>query len=270
MSEYYWKRTCTVLVESNSGSVEIGSGLRIQFNCKRSSGKDSNTSELTIWNIRKETASFLESAGNTISITAGYNGNSGVIFRGTISKYRSEYSGADCAHIVQITDGGAQKKVRTSRSWRGPVGSRQIIEDLADEIGLPVEYSASPSKIFKSGYVVAGSSVEALSSVLSSQGMTWVISDQHILITMSDFSAISSSVELSPDTGLIGHPEKAEGADSKQGGWRVKALLLHGAREGGKVVIKSKALNGVFTIRKLEHIGDTDGDDWFTTMEVKQ
>jgi len=81
-------------------------------------------------------------------------------------------------------------------------------------------------------------------------------------------------VLLTPDTGLIGSPERSDDIEETQSGerkrlgWRVKSLLNPQIRPGDRLQIKSAEVDGVFRAENVNHFGDTEGGDWYTEAEV--
>jgi hypothetical protein len=114
-------------------------------------------------------------------------------------------------------------------------------------------------------------------------------------ITPADKADTSKIILLSPETGLIGSPEKLRddsialygtqnrkketikvvGATGKKyrksvgGGYKIKSLLQPFVEPGSVVQVKSDTINDVqFRVVEVEHVGDTHGNDWYSNINA--
>lgn len=72
-------------------------------------------------------------------------------------------------------------------------------------------------------------------------------------------------------------PAHARGKKPKKGavsknfdGWVVKSLLLPSATPGGRIKLSGREAEGVLTIKKVTHSGDTDRGDWTTQLQAAE
>jgi len=69
---------------------------------------------------------------------------------------------------------------------------------------------------------------------------------------------------LNASTGLIGSPSK-----DKKGVVTARVLIRPGLDPGRRVVLESALVSGSFEIRSLEIVGETRGNEWTATLELR-
>ena len=95
-----WLRTCSLAISGGGSMLTIADGLRVRFSIKQGTTQSPDNACILITNLSDATAQKIQKAAakkarQTVSLTAGYQGAAGLIFKGSgfyITDYRSEGS----------------------------------------------------------------------------------------------------------------------------------------------------------------------------------
>lgn len=266
-------RVCSVIVDG----VKVD-GLRCVFRVSKSLTKDPNTLDLKIYNLSERTRAGMKSKGAPVIVSAGYAENAGVIFSGDTRTIDHGRDGADWVTHVQCGDGErAYQFARFTESFAPGTAVTDVIMAAAKKTGLNLGNLVATMNTgdrglshFKHGYAAHGRACAELDKLLASVGLTWSIQDGAIQVLKGGAPAQGFATLLSPETGMIGSPD--HGTPDKKGKpsvLKVKTLLQPQIRCGGRVEVRSSGVKGQFRVEKVEHTGDTDGGDWYTSIEAK-
>lgn len=267
---------------------KIDTQLRVLFDVEKTSSKEPNRAEVTIFNLNLINRSQLESGQQLadearasglaydwpLTIEAGYVGSREQIFSGNITFATSRKENVDWVTTIECGDG--ENKYRSARMNKSyTVGSpvTQVAIDASVLLGVGpgnIVEKLGPGvfrkgfSVFSQGFVASGSAVDVLDQILSSAGFNWSIQDGQLMILAPDETTFEEVVVLSKDLGLIGSPEKNE-----NGNISFKSLLQGSIKPGRRVLIQSQLVTGQFKVEKVAHYGDTMGGDWYSEAEAK-
>ena len=250
--------------------------LRVQFSVKKSSAKEPNTAEVTITNLSPARRSALQTKGVKFVLECGYV-DTGVkqIFQGDVRHVSHVREGADWRTVLKSGDGErAYSFARVSESFAPKASKSDVIKRLVNKLGLGLGNSTRAAAAipgsFEQGLVVTGPVSRELDKVLAGTGYTWSIQDEQIII-LSDTEISGQDVPLlTPSSGLIGSPEF--GAPLVKGGkpqLTFRCLLNANIKPGCKVQVECERFPLGVSVKcaKVEHSGDTSGQDWYTSVE---
>ncbi len=250
--------------------------LRVQFSVKKSSAKEPNTAEVTITNLSPTRRAALQTKGVKFSLECGYV-DTGVkqIFQGDVRHISHVREGADWRTVLKSGDGErAFQFARISESLGPKATKSDVIKRLTAKLGLgqgnSLTAAASIPGSYDQGIVLSGPVSRELDKVLAGTGYGWSIQDEQLILLKDAQTSGQDVPELTPESGLIGSPEF--GAPLVKGGkpqLHFRCLLNANIKPGARVSIKCERFPlGVFVkCVKVEHSGDTAGQDWYTTGE---
>lgn len=249
-------------------------GLRVRFQVTKSLERNANPAIVTISNLSPTHRAAVQKKGVRLVLESGYQSTGlTTIFVGDV---RTADSALDVAtwHTT-IKCGDAERSIqfaRASTSFAAGVTLGEVVTFCARATGLALgntlTQAARLTQPFYQGYTVHGPASGELDRLLRAVGWRWSSQDGQIQILAPGESVENSVPEVSIETGLIGSPE-AGSPETKGKPQLIKftRLLLPQARAGGRVHLRSDRYNGVVKLKKLEHIGDVRGGEWFTSME---
>jgi hypothetical protein len=272
-------------------AILIGGDLRIEFTCKKSPSSDPNTAELKITNLSKNTRDRLDEQVDTpLVFSAGYEQGDGLInvFFGDIMSVRHNETAPDIVTIIEVGDGAvALRDSRVSFSFSKNTSVSTVIQQLAIGLGKPIrnpQAISSQTGVFLSGYTAIGNNRTLLDQLARESGFSWSVQDDEIVIVSDTDAPPVDILVLSPETGLVGIPERntssvdpqsggiaIAGGNSKPPGWNVTAKLFPDIVPGGFFVLKFKErpIGEIVKVIDVEHSGDTYGDMWTTKIQVQ-
>ncbi len=250
--------------------------LRVVFQVVRSRTKDPNTADLSIYNLKKSNRVALQEKEINTVLRAGYVDNISQIFGGQLQRGSSVRDGSDWITSIQSGDSTkAFKSSRISRSFSGPVNVEDVLEIVANELGVGL--GNLKDKIaeggvrailseFSNGFVAVGKTEKVLHRITKAMGYTFSIQDGQLQL-LSPGETINpnpkEAILLSSSTGLIGSPEPGE-----KGIVKARSLMQPETLPGRKVKIESEEIDAFFRIDKVVFSGDTWASDWYSDLEM--
>jgi hypothetical protein len=260
---------------------DISRGLHINFHVHKQIQIEFNSKELTIYNLAPATRARIKGQLG-IRIDAGFLGNWGCIFTGhsrVIDHYRE---GTEWVTHIQSGDGHDAAKYQHYQSYPSGVSLEQITTDLAAKLGLGSgnlreairTLGKETLQQLSTGHAASGNALRQLDTLIRSAGLHWSVQDGAIQV-MKGLNPVRGGASssrggaplISVETGLIGSPQHVAWKPNWPTYTKFKSILNSNLKIGHSVVLKSQEVSGVFTVMKLTHEGDTDGQDWYTSVE---
>ncbi len=268
----YFGRSITLLagILGANTALKIGDS-RIQFSVKKTNKRSNNSAEIRIFNASKTTIATLELDKTVVTLSAGYEKGFGVgvVFSGDVADIRTERSGADIVTIIELSEGTTVINDKSvSLSMAGVVSPLDALNKLALQMGITTNITPGiPFKPYQSGFTAFGAPMNAISKICKKIKCDYSI-ESGVLNVWSSINGKSEAVVLfSPQSGLIGIPEKIK--IDKKNGWSIKSLLNSSAMPGTMISVLSKAVTGNIKIINVQTDGDTHAGEWTTIVEGK-
>jgi hypothetical protein len=140
-----------------------------------------------------------------------------------------------------------------------------IGEGNLGELGTDATLADGDLSSYELGTVLSGVAHRELDRIVRSCGLTWSVQSGVLQLRRAGRALNTTAIRLSPQTGLIGSP--SIDAD----GYVECTSLLNGATYPGRpVVLESRAINGGFQVRRVRHVGDTAGNDWYNELTLEE
>jgi len=246
-----------------SGSVTIRSDdLDFEFTVPFDDDMEANEAEMIIYNLSQQTVSELK-IKSSITIEAGYKEDTGVIFKGFITKITTSYDGTDKIITIKALDDFTKKTVE-NLSFAQNTKASAILKTLIDKTGIPVAvYKIRSDHTYTSEQTVDGDLMENIKKYAQVCGISVFVNKGQIYARhIKEGDNLNFTVQ--PDTGLIGYPEPYEeevtAEDFKEtiSGYNLTMLLQHRMATAGIINLSSKIAKGSFRIRSGEHIFNSD------------
>lgn len=282
MNELF-NRACTIAM----GPIEI-TGLRTQFKIERSDTKTIAHAEITVWNLSRETRNNMAKLPVPVTLKAGYGFDLEQIFSGDIAPTGISVtrSGPDWLTTFKVGDGlkcHQTERVQLPLPQGMPVqqaliqaiGMLQNVDTkkvLAALSGNTITLEGAFQQIV-GGSALSGRALDEIDRLARSAKKKVVIVDGELQLQPTDDSiaAVSGTQyptdfvpELTPQTGLIGSPEAVKDDFTK-----FRCLLRPKIKPGLPVhVVWSIQPLGIWLrAKRVTHIGDTRGQEWYTDVE---
>jgi len=257
-----------------SPGFETGQGkpmaLRINFSIEKADTETPNTARISLWNLNPEHIAMLNEKDCMVKLFAGYKyGHIAMAFAGDITYVKTIMDAADRETIMEITDGRIPlRDTYITPSYAGVINTRKIIEDAANDMGLPVTFSYNAEfSDFPNGFSFIGPARVVMDKACATTGLQWQISNGVLQVKNSRDTMNREAYVLSPSTGLIGIPKRITyGEDGvgvgEQPGWEVTYLLNAAINVSDFVRLESKFVQGFFRVKWIEMNGDNNRGSW--------
>lgn len=276
----------TIATQVSESFTEVGidvieiEDLRVAFKVSKSDQKEPNTAEVTITNLSETRRRSLQQRGVKFVLQAGYAGSGiGQIFIGDARTCEHKKDGASWHTTLKCGDGErAFNYARVNESFAAGSPVSEVVKRIGQKSGLGIGNLAKQASAltgqYVNGYAALGPVSRELDKVLAGTGYEWSVQDGELLLLKPDEASGATVPDIGPDTGLIGSPEygspKSVSKQAKKTGkplLKVRCLLNPAIKIGCQVSLRSERHNGPIRVKKLDHIGDTGGGDWYTDFE---
>lgn len=257
---------------------------KVVFNIEKAATQSPNTSKLSLYNLDPTQVATLHLKDCAVAIAAGYIGNVGQIFGGTVTHAVTKRDGGDEVTELELTEGRVSlRDSQMSLSYSGAISRETLIKTVASNMGLSVVIGPDVKfGKYSLGYSFIGKGQDALRKLCAADGNSWTIQTGGVLqITKSNNPVTNRVYVLSAETGLISIPEKvckgARGRDKKkhnestatnQEGHQVVYFINPAIGINDYVYVEAKYLKGFYRVNKITLSGDSLGDSWECKAEL--
>ena len=288
----YWKQVYRIVFPKLNITFE--NNLHIGFSIEKDTTKESNKAKLEIYNLSEATRKKIELADTEVEIYAGYERAGGAIlaFRGTVTYGFTRDAGTDCITTLDLADGTvALRDSYCSLSYAPGTSAKTIIQRCANEMGVPVVYGDDVGELesYKNGFSFIGQAKDGLTEICDALGLSWSIQNNILNIILAGGTSTNRGLVFSPQSGLVGVPERIVQAEyksnksnpkktqkerakkekpRKKAGWKINTLLVPSVNPSDMVKVESKWVSGWFRVEKVAHRGDYNGTNWGSAMEL--
>lgn len=216
-----------------------------------------NEAEIIVYNLSENTIKQLKKDA-ALSIEAGYEGDTGVLFKGYILRVYTSPDGADRATTIKVKDDIKDHSIESLSFKKGSKAS-YILKTLINKTGIPVAvFKPRRDYTYKDAQTVDGDLMENIKKYAEVCGISVYVSKGKIYarhIKQGD----NLNFVVSEETGMIGSPSsyteeiKAEDFVDTVNGYEVEMLLQHRMCAGAIVSLKSRYANGSFRVCSGTH-----------------
>ena len=288
----YWKQVYRIVFPKLNITFE--NNLHIGFQIDKDTTKESNKAKLEIYNLSDATRKKIEVPDTEVEIYAGYEKAGGAIlaFKGSVTYGFTRDAGTDCITTLDLADGTkAMRDSYCSLSYAPGTSAKTIIQRCSNEMGVPVVYGEDVGELesYQNGYSYIGQADGALTEICNALGLSWSIQNNILNIILAGGTSTNRGLVFSPQSGLVGVPERIIQAEyksnksnpkktakkkakkekpRKKAGWKINTLLVPSVNPADMVKVESKWITGWFRVEKVSHRGDYNGTNWGSAMEL--
>lgn len=285
MSDRQWLRACSLVLADASGSGLEMAELRVTFATKKGDTETPNSAEIRVYNLSPATMSKAEKEFTRVVLQAGYEGNLGVIFEGTVRQFRKgRENGTDTYLEIRAADGDKAYNFATVNSTLAagskPEDRVRTCQEAFAAKGTGAGYMPTLSgNALPRGKVMYGMARKYMREEARNTDCTWSFQDGKMVMLENKKYLPGEAVVLTHETGLIGTPEMTNE------GVKLRCLLNPRLRVGGRVKLDNSSIqeaktdlknqaqrspkkdsDGFYRILKVEFSGDTRGQDWYADL----
>jgi hypothetical protein len=248
-------------------------GFHTSFKIEKSLTKDPNKLDLEITNLSEASRNSISTKYSKVVVEAGYVGNTSVIFRGDMRHVFHSHNSVDWVTKIECGDGEkALRSARVNMSVSAGETFQQFAQKLITALGVPAGNALAQLAKgnfrggitqFVNGAVATGLASKEFDKIMRDLGLTWSIQDGQLQVLPPGEASKDAVVVLTPKTGLIGSPVHGEKNNIK-----ITSLLSPAIRPGTLIRLSSRHLDGDLRAEKVQHVGDTAAQPWYTTTDA--
>lgn len=284
-------RVCSLIVGDAAGNGLDLSSLRVTFMVNKADVQTPAHAIIRVYNPSPETARQVQQEFTRVVLQAGYNGNSGVIFKGAVSQARyGRESPTDTFLEIVAADGDEAYNFATmgqhngtgtlAAGWTQDTLHAAILKALDPyEVvaGNTPEFGGKP---MPRGKVCYGMARDYMRTLAESCDASWHIADGALNVIPVEETLPGEAVVLTRETGLIGMPQQT------LSGITVRSLLNPRIRHGGQVKLDNASVqlaqistaygavnyfpsldtDGAYKVYSVMMHGDTRGQAWYSDL----
>jgi hypothetical protein len=295
-------RSASLIVGDASGNGLDLSALRLVFTVRHSSVQTPRTLEARISNVSKATAGTVQKEFTRVILSCGYNGALAKLFDGQIRQIKFGRESPTDTYLDIIAADGDQAystgfiNQTLAAGWKAPDIQSQIVAATSG-LGLTAGTPPPDTAAGVRPKVMFGPIRDHCRILARSTGTSWSIEDGALnFAPLNQPSGASTqsqnAIVLSPSTGLIGIPKQTlDGVEAtcllnpriKADRYvKIDSSLIAAAtvstdyqavknnpnqvENGSSGYIKGLSPSGTYRVVYVDHIGDTRGNDWFSTI----
>lgn len=240
------------------GNVTIDSDtLDMEFTVPFDDDMEPNEAEIILYNLSDTTIKQLKK-GAELSLVAGYKGDTGVVFKGYISKVKTTYESADKVTTIKAMD-DVKDHTLESVSFAAGTKASYILKSLVNKTGIPIAvFSVRRDHTYKDAQTVDGDLMENIKKYAEVCGISVYVSKGKIYARYIK-NGDNLNFTVSADTGMLGYPSAyteevtAEDYTDTVNGYEVEMLLQHRLAAGAIITLKSKIATGTYRVCSGEH-----------------
>lgn len=241
-----------------SRDVTISSkDLDVEFVVPFDDDMEANEAEIIAYNLSDNTIKNIHKDAS-VSIEAGYEDDTGILFDGIITKVKTTYDGADKVTTIYALDDVKEHPIESMSFAEGTTAS-YILRQLINKTGIPVAaFNPRRDHTYKDSQTVDGDLMENIKKYAEVCGISVYVCQGKIYaryITEGD----NVNFKVCSDTGMISSPSayteevKAEDFEDIVNGFEVEMLLQHRMRTGAIIELDSKVASGTYRVCSGEH-----------------
>jgi hypothetical protein len=285
LTDRLYLRKCSLVVGGDGTGLELGE-LRISFSTQHADFETPNRADIRIYNLSEETARRVQKEFTSVVLQAGYEGNFGLVFGGSVRQVRrGREAGTDTYLDILASDGDRAYNYAVVNAT---LAAGATVRDQADvALGSLADHGVVTGHIpdlggeaLPRGKVMYGMARKYMRDAAETSNTTWSIQNGAAQMIPVQGYGPGEAISLTAQTGLIGQPEQTNE------GIRVRALLNPRFRVGGRIKLDNASIlrfktelragafdkaprlddDGLYRILAIDFKGDTRGPDWYADL----
>lgn len=249
--------------------------LDVAFDITKTLKSDPNPAKITVFNLSKEERTLFATSPAHLTISAGYEDNVFELYRGDIVTAHTKRRGPDM--VTEITCGTGSNATRFARSnfsSRRGGKNKNIVAQLADDMGLKIPTNVSEFRSFlegdssANGSVISGPSMGAMAGMAGHHNIDVSVQDDSIVLVHRDGTRVGRAALLSPDTGLVHAEMTSPDGPKAKSILHAKSLLRGDFRPGGLLKMLGSEHDGNYKVLSVAYKGDIAGKSWYSELEA--
>ena len=292
MGTQQFGRKVSLIIGPDSGDALDLSGLRIVFRVQRGDLQTPNSARIRVYNVSDNTAQRAAAEFTRVVLQAGYEGNYGIIFDGSIIQVRrGRESPTDTYIDITAADGDMAYNFAVVNTTLAAGSTHADVVNAClnamGKFGVTAGYIVDlPANPLPRGQVLFGMARDHLETVARSTQTLWSIQDGQLQIVPETSYVPGEIPVINAKSGMVGLPEQT------QNGITVRMLLNPAVKIGRLIQLDNSSIqryefslssadaianrntalqnringDGFYYVMTNDFWGDTRGNDWYNEV----
>ncbi len=292
MSTPQFGRKVSLIIGQDSGDALDLSELRFRFDVRRGDLQTPNSARVRVYNVSADTARRAQKEFSRLVLQAGYPGNFGIIFDGTIKQVRRGRENQTDTYLdITAADGDSAYNFAvvntTLAAGSTPADHIAAACTAMNPYGVTQGYLPElPTNPLPRGKVMFGMAREFMRWTARTCQTVWSIQDGKAIMVPETSYMPGEIPVVTAETGMVGLPEQT------QNGITIKMLLNPSVKIGRLIQVDNASVqqyeysltvgqqaqnerieqqaklqdDGYYYVMIAEHYGDTRGNDFYTDV----
>lgn len=292
MSTPQFGRKVSLIIGQDSGAALDLSELRFRFDVRRGDLQTPNSARIRVYNVSQQTAQRVEREFSRVVLQAGYQGNYGIIFDGTVKQVRrGRESQTDTYLDITAADGDSAYNFAvvntTLAAGSTPADHVAAACTAMNPYGVTQGYLPElPKNPLPRGKVMFGMARDFMRWTAKTTQTVWSIQDGKVILVPETAYMPGEIPVITSETGMVGLPEQT------QNGITIKMLLNPSVKIGCLIRLDNASIqryeyslnvgqqaqndriekqatlqdDGYYYVMIAEHYGDTRGNEYYTDV----
>jgi hypothetical protein len=279
-------RKVSLIVGNASGQGLDLSELHLRFTVWSATTQSPKHTTIRVYNVADATAKRLQQEFQQVFLQAGYDGNFGLIFSGSIKQIRKGRENATDTFVDIIAADGDEAynwsvvNTTLAAGWSQADYHGALVQSMSP-YGVSAGYTPNfAATILPRGKVCYGMARDYMRQLAGAAGMQWTIHDRQLHMVPVNGYLPDQAVVLTSATGMIGVPTQTVD------GILVKCLLNPNIKPGSRIQINNASIqqaalsvdytatnyfpslddDGFYKVYAMTQTGDTRGPAFHTDM----
>lgn len=280
-------RVCKLYLSNAASALDV-SHLRVTFDVHQALTSAPNWSTIRVYNVDEDTISQIQYEFDRVDLYVGYGDADEAthLFQGQVIQFNAGSEvGPDTWLDIVAQDGELATNWTTvnhtlTAGWTQREAAQEAARAMAENGATVGHVGGLPETPMPRGKAVYGMARDYLDALRFNASSDWSIQDGRVELLPFEETTPDEAVVLTAATGLIGVPKRTVD------GIIIKSLIDPAFQRGGMVEIDNASIqdpnidleykadnyrpsvssDGVYKIRAADHVGDTRGRDWYTTL----
>lgn len=287
MSRNQWLRKAELLIGNDQKALDF-SQFHFTFHITQADKENYQAAFIRIYNVSDETKRQWDTEEfSKVVLSAGYqSGNYGVIFDGEIIQAVSgRESPVDTYIDIVAGEGYRANQATVNQTVAAGATGLTVVQAMADTMGKSLKkYDYNPTTELPRGQALYGMSRDVLHYYAAAAGFSYYYDKGFLVWVPLQGHKPGEAVVLNADTGLVGWPQQT------QEGVTLRCLLNPLLDVGSTMQLDNKSIQravasasytsqlsydssippldseGTYRIYRIQHNGDTRGNDWYSDI----
>jgi len=257
--------------------------LKISFEVVKSNFSTPNSAVIEVYNLNKQTRDALSASNMYISLSAGYEDNYTLMFKGDSTNIFHKLDGLNWISTFVCSENFLNiKNSYSNKAFKKDAKIKEVLKDLAKDLDIEFDSTNIKDIALKAKELVSGKSYEKILELCNTYDLQAHIQNNKLKINTNKLNK-KTAINISSKNGLL----KEKGVVKTELGVNLRVMLISSLIPGDTIYLDAsyineikqstllfakqditlESLNGYYNIAKVTFKGDNYDGEYTTSLE---